>query len=167
MTTRFATPSLAALLGSVLATAALALATTLPCIPDGKSTDVTSDRPDIDGAGMPPDAEWESGDGSPEGFDEDTLSGDDSLGDATPSANGKSASVTITNVGGTLYGPNGQDVEGPGEDDCLEVYIAWWYRYPIEVERCTPTPGGGVECVTVTIWITDWVQGPTQTVCPC
>ncbi|MEW6071077.1 MAG: hypothetical protein AB1726_00600 [Planctomycetota bacterium] len=151
-----------------------------PCIPEGESTELTYDRPDLKDSGMPASAEWTGKDGSgqPEARDKDYLN-DDSMGAATPSADGEQASVTLRNSGGEIYGPNGEDVTAGLEGDCVEVYVRWTYWYRYWENSCTShtssggkpgyTPGsGGSDCRSTEKWGKGVVQSDeTYEVCPC
>lgn len=166
------------MLAGMLSSAVLAIAPDEPCIPEGGAGEVEFDRPPIDGNGMPADAEWIGGDGAPEGFDVDGWSGDDSLGDATVSQGGDTASVPLTNSGGELFGPNGHDVEGGLEGECLEVTIVWHYRYKVsQVQTYTrlvsfaPEGMGGswgsMRSTQVWVWRYAKVNRGPEQVCPC
>ncbi len=99
----------------------------LPCVPDGGSGTVTLPRPRLPSA--PPNApggsSWSSD--APAAEEHDDASPNDPMGDATPSSDGNSASVPVTNTGGNLQGPNGVTQNGGAEGDCIEVAICWKY----------------------------------------
>lgn len=148
-----------------------------PCIPEGGETELEFDRPDLPNFS---DAEWEAGSGNPDCWDSDFWSGDDAIGPGTPSEDGSSASITIRNVGGTLFGPNGVDVEGGLEGDCLELHMSWWYTYTVERTVCWEIGGieidlefiqiplfGAQVCETVKITKKKWVESDTTEICPC
>ena len=109
------------------------------CIPPGGSEAVSFDRPSLLSPGIPTSAGWAPNEGSPKAYDQDLLR-NDPLGAGVPSRGvnpGSSASVTITNQGGSLAGPNGVVQNGFWEGDCLEVFMCWEYRYKAKVKRCT------------------------------
>jgi hypothetical protein len=161
-----------------LSSAVHAVAVEDPCLTEGESCDIQFDRPPLDGPGMPVSAEWVGGDGAPEGFDVDTWSSSDSLGGAAVSNGGGTASVTVRNSGGELFGPNGADVEGGLEGECLEVKIVWRFRYQVmQVEagsgQVSIAPEGiggtwgGSTATHTWVWRYSSVsRGPKQ-VCPC
>ncbi len=161
-----------------LAAGASAVPDGVPCIAEGGTGEVEHDRPDLEADGMPTDAEWIDPEGRPEGFDVDTWSGNDSLGNATSSPGGGSAGITLRNSGGTLYGPNGAGVEGGLEGDCLEVILVWRYRYKVNVtvghtSTFSIAPEGiggstgGTSLEQHSVWRHGTAKvGPTE-VCPC
>jgi hypothetical protein len=166
------------LLALTLSSAVLGVPPDVPCIPEGGSGEVELDRPPIDGNGMPANAEWIGGDGAPEGLDVDGWSGSDPLGDATVSNGGGTASVPLHNSGGEIFGPNGHDVEGGLEGECLEVTIVWHYRYKVmQVQGYTrqisfaPKGIGGhwsaMRSTSTWIWRYAKVSRGPEQVCPC
>lgn len=102
----------------VLATAALAQI----CVSDGTSESITFTTPDLpaDSGGLTPDTQ-------PTMWEDDVFS-DDFMGAATSSSPG-SATGTVTNSGGDLFGPRGGDQNGGLEGDCIEVKMCWDYEH--------------------------------------
>lgn len=148
-----------------------------PCVPEGGSSEVEFERPELDEAGDPAGAEWTGEGGDPEAFDEDVAS-DDSMGDADSEDGGSTATVTVENEEGDLSGPNGEVVNGGLDGDCAEVYVEWTYRYPA---RVTTLFGTGLNfdfgifgqlfnfsrAVTVTVWAEGTKRDGPKEVCPC
>lgn len=162
-----AIPSAGRVAGALLlAATALGASTWALSIPDGSCAAVTKQRPSLPHeAGAPSPSRWL--DRTPFAAEDDTGADDefgafdDELGPAT--GGGSQASVRICNSGGDLFGPMGGDQNGPGEGDCIEVKICWWYW--------------GCKLVTVPVlsfdppgivWVQVWDCGP-RTVCssPC
>lgn len=158
------------------------------CIPPGQSQEVSFERPSLLSPGLPTTAGWAPFEGNPKAYDQDLLR-NDPLGPAVPSGGpnpGTFASVTITNQGGSLSGPNGMVQTGFWEGDCLEVFVCWEYRYKATVRRCTgqstqsrlQVGEGGVggsmgsgssssSCVEYEVWMKGVVCSGVQDVCAC
>ena len=141
-----------------------------PCLEDGATVGLEFERPDLGGAGDPTGADWTGGGtGSPQGFEEDTFF-DDPMGDANAGDPPSTATLPVSNSGGDLSGPNGVVQNGAGEGDCIEVYVQWSYRYPVQVSR---TVTFGLEILglgftaTSTVWKYAVKMSETKEVCPC
>jgi hypothetical protein len=164
-----------------LALSVTAIASPLPsdCIPVGGSQDVGFDRPPIDGPGMPAGASWTGGgSGNPQTLDADFWSAPDDIGAPTPSSDGNSANIEITNSGGELFGPDGEQIDSGLEGDCAELYTCWSFRYTATVERCirggVSVGGrmlggevGGATCISIEMVFEGFVCDGPKEVCPC
>jgi hypothetical protein len=170
-----ARPTLLALLPLALGTTAGAMPPTdPPCIPEGSSAEFDFERPNLTSAGFPANASWLDGTGAPTAYDEDWLH-DDEVGPGTPNADGSIASVTITNSGGSLFGPNGADL---GFSGCIELSMEWTYEFVVEITECQfngnfsqvgsgGSSSGTMICRSYPKRITRTVrEGPVE-VCPC
>jgi hypothetical protein len=148
-----------------------------PCVPDGKTTNPQFNRPPLGGPGDPVGAEWvdrgsseSDNSGDPQAFESDGLSGDDAMGDAAPSADGGKAEVPVTNDGGDLSGPDGEDQNGGVEGKCIEVYVEWTYRYPVEIRRSKGVSLWGYsysETVITIVWKEGKKRSKVKEICPC
>ncbi len=148
-----------------------------PCVPDGTTTTPQFGRPPLGGPGDPVGAEWvdrgtdpDDNSGDPQAFEQDGFSGDDSMGGATPSADGGQAGVPVTNEGGDLSGPNGEDQNGGAEGKCIEVYVEWTYRYPVEIRRSKSLSLWGYtdgEIEITIIWKEGKKRSKVKEICPC
>lgn len=146
-----------------------------PCVPEGDSVELEFPRPGLDSPGVPVNALWKNGDGSPEAWEKDGVSGNDDMGDATYGAASGSGTVTLTNDNGSIEGPNGVDVEFL--DGCVEVYMVWYYRYSAVTTVCIKASveigGAGVagsECIEMPVHREGWIRPEYRepvVVCPC
>ncbi len=162
------------LLASILfcAMSSFALANPLPdepCVPDGGSSEVCADRPDLIGDGMPVGSIWAGGGtGNPAAYEDDPLSPDDPMGAATSGDGGETGCATISNSGGNLRGPNGeQQNNGGGEGACIEVKICWTSFYPVTKTSGYRSEGGSTSGESVTVWRRMRICTPPKTICPC
>lgn len=152
-------------------TAAIAENTnTDPCIEDGATVGLEFERPELGGPGEPAGAEWTNGGtGNPQGAEDDAIF-DDPMGPAESADSGETAILPVSNSGGDLSGPNGVVQNGAGEGDCIEVYVSWTYRYPVQVSR-TVTFGLELFGVSFTgtseVWRYAVKTSKKQEVCPC
>lgn len=155
-----------ALIGSF----SLAIRLAIPCVPDGGTSTTSLDRPKLPEAesGAPEPSSWEGGQGSPTAEEHDDATSNEPMGNATPSADGSSASVDVSNSGGDLSGPNGDVVNGGWEGDCIEVQICWHYTTWVKVLQFVFTETG---FRTRYVWIKvrrEICNGGNDTeVCPC
>lgn len=169
--------SLVALLALVAGTAAQSPTRhgSAPCIPEGSSTVFAGDVPDLQGGGYPSDANWAS---APHAFDHDTFSSDDYVGECTLSADGRTMTVEVRNVGGHLFGPSGFDLEGGLKGDCIELYMTRAYWYTGVVRVCTSeantigaggsgTTSGEEYCVDTRRNFVVWYRTGQREICPC
>ena len=159
-----------------------------PCVEAGQTVEHFEERPAIDAPGMPVGAKWEHGNGGPELWDRDAFGSPDLMGNATlvevtneDGSTTTKACATIRNVGGEMVGPNGADVTGAFDGDCVEVYVVWFYRYTRTETRCIShgssvgSGGSGVSeeetnCYQVTVHCRGWVRpnwDHTTQYCPC
>lgn len=151
--------------------------TSAPCVPEGNTVPHAFDRPRLGQPGDPVGAEWvdrdpnlQDGSGDPQAYEADPLSNDDPMGAAAPVPPGDSAEVPVTNSGGDLAGPNGEDQNGAGEGPCIEVYVEWTYRYPVTVQRSHHLSLWGAstgETETFIIWREGKKRSKIKEICPC
>lgn len=129
-----------------------------PCVPDGGTINVVAPTPSLTAPGMPVGASWTGAEGA-----EQDVGPDDSMGDATIGADGVT-SIQITNNGGSLEGPNGEDVERG--DGCIEFYFLWHYTYP-----CTSSTSFEFFGFGWTFYWTQYKMGSVSSAvvefCPC
>lgn len=122
---------------------ALVVAIALPCVPCGGSSPVTLPRPSLPSApsGAPGSSSW-STDDPPRAEEHDDITPNDPMGPATEDASTNTGSVEVTNDHGDLKGPNGNDQNGGGEGECIEVAICWFYWTWTLVTDYVPTETG-------------------------
>jgi hypothetical protein len=150
----------------------------LPCVPNPGDLSVDFPKPLLQQVGVPVDAvfpEVPPADPSygPQGSEDDPLF-DDAMGAATPTEDGQSATLTISNVGGHLFGPNGEIQNGGLEGSCIEVEVCWPYLYPVTVTTGVKVNlgdaliGGGTRVnVQIVVWELGQICSGTMEVCPC
>lgn len=148
-----------------------------PCIPDPGSIDLEFPKPSLQQAGIPVSAVWPNSHPNrpappPAALEDDPLH-DDPMGAATASADGSSASVTVTNIGGNLFGPNGVDQNGVGEGDCIEVKVCWTYLFQKTVSAGFKFSigdlfgGGSRISIAMVVWDKATICSESVEACPC
>jgi len=144
-----------------------------PCVPDPGSIDLEFPKPALQQPGIPVGAVWPPGPPPPPTAHEEDPLKDDGMGTATPNEDGSSAGVTITNIGGNLFGPNGEDQNGVGEGECIEVKVCWTYHYPKTVTYgfkfglADVLTGSARFGVTMVLWAEATICSDSVEVCPC
>ena len=147
-------------------------------VPEGETVEITFTRPPLGQAGDPTSAKWvDGGTGKPAAFDEDFID-DDFVGWAKAGDPPGTATIEIENKGGNLTGPNGRDVTGGLDGDCIELYVRWRYKYRKLVTKhtgaTTTVEAGGVggsstegTSETIEVWAFGYKESVVKVVCPC
>lgn len=104
------------------------------CLEHGESVDLEACRPPLNGPGMPVTGEWVE-DAPGRAFDEDVFS-HDPLGGFDVNEKTGCGTITITNSGGSLHGPNGMVANGWADGNCIEVYATFLLRYQVTIRTC-------------------------------
>jgi hypothetical protein len=99
---------------------------------DGECAELAYSVPDLAGGAFPAGTRWKSGSGQPRAMEQD-FGPDDRMGAA--SNDGNYFTVKVSNHGGDLSGPNGDEQTGGPEGSSIQVYISAIYQWPECVEQ--------------------------------
>lgn len=169
----------------VLSAAALALSHSLAatggpgtvpeCVPNGATSPVSLETPGPGTPGFPVGGTIE---GSPVVYEHDYTSPDDLMGPATINPATGKTEFSISNIGGSLSGPNGVPQNGDVEGDEIEVYVEYEVKYPCNAGgdfswdasvQAGPVSGGvhSGSNPTHTTWCIMKIKSRVVTIRPC
>lgn len=149
-------------------------------VPDGGTVTLTHAKPPLPPApnGAPGPNQWPGpGDADPgpcmmeDDGGEGPGTNDDPMGPANEDPTGTSASGTVTNSGGDLFGPRGGDQNGAGEGGAIEVKFCWPYYGWVKHVKTWPIltfdpPGIAFVRIVSWTWELQWVCSSPETVEP-
>lgn len=131
------------------------------CLAEGESCVIKSNGPDLKASGIPTSAVHTHS----ELWDKDPVGDNEKMGAMTAHPETGTLCATVKNVGGKIFGPNGEDVEGGLFGSGVECYVVHYFDYQYvetvtTTENLSPHGVGGSKSITVSTekWAHGWVR---------